>query len=82
VKTTISGIDTQINLRVSLHAAMIIFLLLKQYSNETNDAYLTRFKSAIHALIIVGGKHLLVSALAMGRKFEDATKEEKNDEMG
>ena len=81
VKRTISGIDTKINLRVSLHAAMIIFLLLKQYSNNKNDAYLTRFKSGIQTLIITGGKHILVGELTMGHKFEDAPKEEKNEEI-
>ena len=82
LKTAISGIDTKISLRVSLHAAMINFLFLKQYSNKTNDACLTRFKSTIHLLIIIGGKHILVSELTMEHKFKDATKEEEKREDG
>ena len=44
VKTVISGIDTKINLKVSLHTAMTIFLLLKQYGNKTIDALFNSFQ--------------------------------------
>ena len=39
----VSGIDTKTSPRVSLHTALLSFLFLKQYGNESNDAYLTRF---------------------------------------
>ena len=44
VKMIVSGMDTKMNLRVLLHAAILNYMLLKQYPNETKDAYLTRFK--------------------------------------
>ena len=51
----VSGLDTNVNLQVLLHAAMLNYMLLKQFPNETNDAYLTRFKSMIETLKIAGG---------------------------
>ena len=50
VKMIVSGLDTKVNLRVSLHAAMLNYMLMKQFPNETNDGYLTRFKSMTETL--------------------------------
>ena len=58
VKTIASGLDTKVNLRVSLHDAMLNFMLLKQFPNETNEAYHTKFKSMIETLKIAGGEHI------------------------
>ena len=61
VKTIVLGLDTKVNKRVSMHSAMMSFMLMKQYDNEANDAYLTRFKSMVKTLKIAGGEHVLVS---------------------
>ena len=43
----VSGLDTKVNLRVSLHTSILNFTIMRQYDNESNDTYLTRFKSMI-----------------------------------
>ena len=80
VKMIVSGLDTKVNLRVSLHAAMLNYMLMKQYPNETNNTYLTRFRSMVETLKLAGGKHMLMSDTLLGKKIEDATKAEINEE--
>ena len=80
VKMIVSGLDTKVNLRVSLHAAMLNYMLMKQYPNETNDTYLTRFRSMVETLKLAGGEHILMSDTLLGKKIEDATKAEINKE--
>ena len=80
VKMIVSGLDTKVNLRVSLHAAMLNYMLMKQYPNETNDTYLTRFRSMVETLKLAGGEHILMSDTLLGKKIEDATKAEINEE--
>ena len=55
VKTIVSGLDTKVNLRVSLYDMVINFMLLKQFGNETNKAYHIRFKLTVETLKIAGG---------------------------
>ena len=73
VKTIVVGLDTKLNQRVSLHAAITNFILLKQFANETNDAYFTRFKLMVQTLQITGGEHVLISRTTMKVKLGDAT---------
>ena len=80
VKIIVSGLDTKVNLRVSLHDVMFNFILLKQQQHEANDAYLTRFKSMIETLKIAGGEHVLVSPVLLGQAIEYASKAELNEE--
>ena len=81
VKAIISGLDTKVNLRVSLHPAIANFINMRQYDNETNDDYLTRFKSMVETLILAGGEHILVSKELIGKDdLSLATKEELNEE--
>ena len=80
IKTITSGLDTNVNLRVSLHSALLNFTLLRQFNDETNDAYLTRFKSMIETLKIAGGEHMLVSPTLMGKTIDGATSDEIKDE--
>ena len=47
VMTIVSGLDTKVNLRVSLHDVILNLVLLKQQSYESNDGYLTKFKSMV-----------------------------------
>ena len=80
VKTITSGLDTKVNLRVSLHSALLNFTLLRQFNDRTNDAYLMRFKSMIETLKIVGGEHMLVSPTLMGKTIDAATSDKIKDE--
>ena len=80
VKKVVSGLDTKVNLRVSLHSTMIIFLLTKQQPNESNSAFLTRFKSMAQTLTIAGGEHILVSTDMLGKDLSGATADEIRDE--
>ena len=69
-----SGIDTKMSPRVSLHAAMMMsFLLLKQYTNEANDTHLLCFKSSAERLNLEGGGHLFISEQMLGKKIASAT---------
>ena len=68
VKMIVAGLDTKVNLRVSLHTAMLNYMLMKQYPNEANDTYLTQFKSMVETLKLAGGEHILVSETILGKK--------------
>ena len=81
VKSIVSGLDTKVNLRVSLHASMLNFLTMRQGESETNDDYLTRFKSSAETLNLAGGEHIFVSKEML--KVDDlssTSKKEKNEE--
>lgn len=73
VKIIVSGLDTKVNLRVSLHDVMFNFILLKQQQHETNDTYLTRFMSMIETLKIAGGEHVLVSPILLEKTIANAS---------
>ena len=81
VKSIVSGLDTKVNLRVSLHSAMLNFLTMRQGENETNDDYLTRFKSSTETLKLAGGEHIFISKEMMGLDdLDTATKTQKDKE--
>ena len=61
VNMIVSGLNTIVNLHVSLHAGVMNHMLMKQCSNEINDAYLTRYRSMFEILKIVGEEHILVN---------------------
>lgn len=68
-----SGLDTKVNLRVSLLTDIMNLTLLKQQTNETNEAYHTKFKSMIEPLKITGGEHLLASPMMIGMELDKVT---------
>ena len=74
--TIVSGIDTKISPRVSLHTALLSFPFLKQYVKESNDAHLTRFKSSCGTLILAGGGHIFLSEQMMKKKVAESTENE------
>ena len=80
MKSITSGLDTKVNLRVSLHTAIMNFMSLRQYSDESNDTYLTRFKSVVETLKLAGGEHILVSPKIMGKELSAASSSEVEDE--
>ena len=49
------------------------FILLKQQQHETNDTYLTRFKSMIETLKIAGGEHVLVSPILLEKTIANTS---------
>ena len=71
----ILGLDTKVNKRVIMDSAMMSFMLMKQYYNESNNAYLLRFKSMVQTLKLSGGKHILVSRGMLGTNVLDASKD-------
>ena len=50
VKMKVAGLYTKVNLRVSLHAALYNYMLMKQELNEANDTCLTRFKLMVETI--------------------------------
>ena len=79
VKFIVSGLDTKVNLRVSLHASMLNFLTMRQVESETNDDYLTRFKSSTETLKLAGGEHIFVSKEML--KVDDLSSTSKKEKM-
>ena len=61
------------------HTAIMNFVLMKQYAGETNDAYLTRFKSMISTLNIAGGEHIFVSKQMLKKELKNATNDKINE---
>ena len=81
-KTIVSGLDTKTNLQVSLHTAILNFMLMKKYDGELNYTYLTRFKSMISTLKIADGDHIFVSKEMIKRELKDTTNDKINEERG
>ena len=69
VKVIVLGLDTKVNLRVSLHDVISNYMLIKQQLYKTNEAYLARFKSMVGTLKIAGGEHILVSSVMLKKKI-------------
>ena len=81
MKAIVSGLDTKVNFRVSLHAAITNVINMKQWENETNDDYLTRFKSMIETLNLIGGEYILVNKEMIDKDdLSLATRGEWNEE--
>ena len=53
---------------------------MKQYSIESNDTYLQRFKSMMSTSKITGSDHIFVSKEMLNKEIKDATVEEINEE--
>jgi hypothetical protein len=60
----------------NLHDALVAFVKTEQYSNESDNEYLKRFKASIETLISAGGKQMLCSTEIMEKKGEIATRAE------
>ena len=80
VKTIVSGLDTKVNLRVPLNDVIINYMFLKQFTNESNEAYYTRLKSMVDTLKIAGREHILISPVMLGISIDIATASELNEE--
>jgi len=80
VKAIVSGLDTKTNKRVSLRGAIFSFLTMQQYHQETNDAYLTQFKSNVENLKLTRGEHILVSNELIDKPMVDISDTDKQKE--
>ena len=78
VNMIVSGLNTIVNLQVSLHAGMLNHMLMTQCSNEINVAYLTRYRSTFETLKIAGEEHTLVNETLPEKKIDSTTKAEIN----
>ena len=77
----VSALDTKVNVKMSLHAAMLNYMLMKKYPNETNGTCLKRFRSMTENIKLPGGEHILVSETLLGKKIEEETGAEINAEQ-
>ena len=59
-----------------MHSAIFNFMMMNQYDNESNAAYLKRFKLMIQTLKIAGGDHMLVSKAMLGKEIHEAASAE------
>ena len=54
---------------------------MKQGSQESNDNYLTRFKTNVAAIELTGGKHIFVSPTISGTPIEEMSLQEFDEEV-
>ena len=54
---------------------------MKQGSQESNDNYLSRFKTNIAAVELTGGKHIFASSIICGISVHEMSTEELNEEI-
>ena len=73
VKMIVSGLDTKVNLRVSLYASMQNYIRTKQENHKSNNAYITKLKLMVETLKIAGGDHIFVSEELLGTEIENTT---------
>ena len=66
IKKATSGIDDKANAYVSMHDAISQLYRMKQGSQESNDNYLSRFKTNVSAVELTGGKHIFASSIISG----------------
>jgi hypothetical protein len=76
LKEIMAGLDVKSNKRSNLHEALVAFVKTEQYSGESDDNYMKRFKASVETLISTGGKHFLCSPDIMDKKGDEPTKAE------
>jgi hypothetical protein len=77
LKEITSGLDIKSNKRSNLHDALITFVKTEQYSHESDDDYMKRFKASVETLISAGGRQVLCSTEIMEKKGQTPTVAEK-----
>ena len=80
MKVIVLGLDTKINKRVTMHSAIMSFMLMKQCDNETSASCLTCFKSMVRDLTIAGGAHAFLSKTVLNKDLNYATDDEIENE--
>ena len=73
LKEITSGLDIKSNKRSNLHDALITFVKTEQYSHESDDDYMKRFKASVETLISAGGRQVLCSTEIMEKKSQVPT---------
>ena len=81
IKKATSGIDDNANAYVSLHDAISQLYRMKQGSQESNDNYLTRFKTNVVAVEPTGGKHIFALPTISGIPIEEMSSQEFDEEV-
>ena len=81
IKKATSGIDDKANTYVSMHDAISQLYRMKQGSQESNDNYLSRFKTNVAAVELSGRKHIFASSIISGIPVHEMSTEELNEEI-
>ena len=76
IKIAISGIELNVNPKLTLHEAVSTLYKIKQGEPEVNDNYLERFKSNIMNVKLTGGKDFFCSKGVMTKDNDDPTDDE------
>ena len=61
VEKITSGLDNKSNKRCNLFDALFVFITMRQGENESDSAYMKRFRVNLDTLYSAGGKHILCS---------------------
>ena len=76
LKMAVAGLDEKANKYDIVYTALMIVVTMRQGETESNDDYLTRFKSNWETMMLIGGSHFFVSKEIIGHQFY--TNEEAN----
>ncbi len=76
LKVVSNGIDCKSNVYVQLQISISALINIRQYANESNDAYLRRFNSAVDTVELCGGNHIFFTENS-GYSYDIATNSEK-----
>ena len=76
LKMAVAGLDEKANKYDTVYTALMIVVTMRQGETESNDDYLTRFKSNWETMMLIGGSHFFVSKEIIGHQFY--TNEEAN----
>ena len=69
----VSDIDKKTKLCVSLHSILFSVFVGEQYTNESNDVYLTKSKSFTETLQLTGENNFFVVEQMLRKKLDVAT---------
>ena len=61
LKQITSGLDSKSNKRCNLFDALLVFITMKQGNEESDSAYMKRFRVNLDTLCSAGGRHILCS---------------------
>ena len=75
IKTITAGIDNKSNKFKNLHTALLQLVTMRQGETESNDGYLTRFKSNVQTVELAGGKNYLIPMHWLKATSSDIDKE-------
>ena len=77
IRKASAGLDRTSNEVVQWETAMMTLLNMRQYNQESNQAYLRRFKENVATLELSGGDQVLYSSKITGESYEAASETTK-----